>query len=176
MVPSLTETLIECGVEVIGRTRFCVHPLDKVSTIPVVGGTKEINWGDGADAKMGLIISVLLIQLIAIPGSIALSKISELKGNLFALKLVLFLWVVLCFCAGYHPKEYVHFLMGEEMLPNYIVSEPFDFYCIAGFVGLVMGGIQSLSRSTFSKFIPQETKDTSSYFSFYAFTLLFVGS
>ena len=52
-------------------------------------------------------------------------------------------------------------------MPNYIVSEPFDFYCIAGFVGLVMGGIQSLSRSTFSKFIPQETKDTSSYFSFY---------
>lgn len=138
-----------------------------IMLVAVYFGTKEINWGDGADAKMGLIISVLLIQLIAIPGSIALSKISELKGNLFALKLVLFLWVVLCFCAGYHPKEYVHFLMGEEMLPNYIVSEPFDFYCIAGFVGLVMGGIQSLSRSTFSKFIPQETKDTSSYFSFY---------
>ena len=138
-----------------------------IMLVAVYFGTKEINWGDGADAKMGLIISVLLIQLIAIPGSIASSKISELKGNLFALKLVLFLWVVLCFCAGYHPKEYVHFLMGEEMLPNYIVSEPFDFYCIAGFVGLVMGGIQSLSRSTFSKFLPQETKDTSSYFSFY---------
>ena len=41
------------------------------------------------------------------------------------------------------------------------------FYLIAGFVGLVMGGIQSLSRSTFSKFIPQDTKDTSSFFSFY---------
>ena len=138
-----------------------------IMLVAVYFGTKEINWGDGADAKMGLIISVLLIQLIAIPGSIALSKISELKGNLFALKLVLFLWVILCFCAGYHPKEYVSFLMGNEIMPNYIVSEPFDFYCIAGFVGLVMGGIQSLSRSTFSKFIPQETKDTSSYFSFY---------
>ena len=138
-----------------------------IMLVAVYFGTKEINWGDGADAKMGLIISVLLIQLIAIPGSIALSKVSELKGNLFALKLVLFLWVILCFCAGYHPKEYVSFLMGNEIMPNYIVSEPFDFYCIAGFVGLVMGGIQSLSRSTFSKFIPQETKDTSSYFSFY---------
>lgn len=138
-----------------------------IMLVAVYFGSKEIFLGEGADAKIGLIISVLLIQLIAIPGSIALSKISELKGNLFALKLVLFMWVVLCFCAGYHPKEYINFLMGDKMMPNYIVSEPFDFYCIAGFVGLVMGGIQSLSRSTFSKFIPPKTKDTSSYFSFY---------
>ena len=138
-----------------------------VMLVAVYFGTKEINWGEGADAKMGLIISVLLIQLIAIPGAILLSKLSEKKGNLFALKVVLFLWVVLCFCAGYQPVEYLNFILGEKMSPNYIVSEPFDFYCIAGFVGLVMGGVQSLSRSTFSKFIPSNTKDTSSYFSFY---------
>ena len=138
-----------------------------IMLVAVYFGTKEINWGDGEDAKIGLIISVLLIQLIAIPGAIILSKISEKKGNLFALKLVLFMWVILCFCAGYHPMEYVNFILGNEMSPNYIVSEPFDFYCIAGFVGLVMGGVQSLSRSTFSKFIPSHTKDTSSYFSFY---------
>ena len=44
MVPSWTETLIEAGVDVVGRTRFCIHPSDKVKSIPVVGGTKDINW------------------------------------------------------------------------------------------------------------------------------------
>jgi hypothetical protein len=44
MVPSWTETLIEAGVEVVGRTRFCIHPQEKVKSIPVVGGTKDINW------------------------------------------------------------------------------------------------------------------------------------
>lgn len=43
MVPSWTETLIEAGVEVVGRTRFCIHPADKVKTIPVVGGTKDLD-------------------------------------------------------------------------------------------------------------------------------------
>ena len=44
LVPSLTETLIECGVDVVGRTRFCVHPADKVAEITRVGGTKGVNW------------------------------------------------------------------------------------------------------------------------------------
>ncbi|MDV2856845.1 helical backbone metal receptor [Oceanimonas sp. CAM02] len=44
LVPSWTETLIEAGVNVVGRTRYCVHPADRVSTIPVVGGTKDVNW------------------------------------------------------------------------------------------------------------------------------------
>lgn len=43
-VPSLTETLIECGVEVVGRTRYCIHPSDKVKNIAIVGGTKDVNW------------------------------------------------------------------------------------------------------------------------------------
>ncbi|MBX2986907.1 MAG: Fe3+-siderophores ABC transporter protein [Bdellovibrionaceae bacterium] len=45
MVPSWTETLLEAGVEVVGRTRFCVHPAEKVSAIPIVGGTKNVDWG-----------------------------------------------------------------------------------------------------------------------------------
>jgi UMF1 family MFS transporter len=49
----------------------------------------------------------------------------------------------------------------------YFVVTPIDFYIAAFFVGLVMGGIQSLSRSTYSKFIPEDTKDTTSFFSFY---------
>lgn len=44
MIPSWTETLIECGIDVVGRTRFCVHPAAKISQIAVVGGTKDIHW------------------------------------------------------------------------------------------------------------------------------------
>lgn len=119
-----------------------------IMLVAVYFGTKEVNWGEGANAKMGLIIGVLLIQLIAIPGAILLSKISKFKGNLFALKLVVFIWILLCLSA-------------------LLVYEPIHFYLISGFVGLVMGGIQSLSRSTYSKYIPSGTKDTSSFFSFY---------
>tara|TARA_B100001057_G_C22725979_1_gene901725 strand:- start:645 stop:1202 length:558 start_codon:yes stop_codon:yes gene_type:complete len=123
-----------------------------IMLVAVYFGTKEINWGTGEEgefmAKVGLIVSVLLIQLVAIPGALLLSRLSALKGNLFALKTVVFIWILLCFSA-------------------FVVYEPIHFYCIAGFVGLVMGGIQSLSRSTFSKYIPSGTKDTSSFFSFY---------
>ncbi|MFL2589247.1 MAG: MFS transporter [Parvicellaceae bacterium] len=101
-----------------------------------------------SSSNIGLLISILLIQLIAIPGAFLLSKLSDKKGNLFALRIVVFVWILLCFSA-------------------FLVYEPIHFYLIAGFVGLVMGGLQSLSRSTFSKFIPQDTKDTSSFFSFY---------
>ena len=118
-----------------------------IMLVAVYFGTKEVNWGEGANAKMGLIIGVLLIQLIAIPGAILLSKISKFKGNLFALKLVVFIWILLCLSA-------------------LLVYEPIHFYLISGFVGLVMGGIQSLSRSTYSKFLPK-TEDHASYFSFY---------
>ena len=44
LVPSLTETLLECGVEVVGRTRFCVHPADQVKSVKIVGGTKQVDW------------------------------------------------------------------------------------------------------------------------------------
>ncbi|MFP2768820.1 helical backbone metal receptor [Oceanisphaera sp. KMM 10153] len=44
LVPSWTETLIECGVNVVARTRYCVHPADKVVSLPVVGGTKDVQW------------------------------------------------------------------------------------------------------------------------------------
>lgn len=109
-------------------------------------GTKEINWGEGG-AKTGLIISVLLIQFVAILGSFLLSRLSARIGNLRALMIVLFLWCINCVSALW-------------------VTEPVHFYCIAASVGLVMGGIQALSRSTYSKFLPQ-TNDTASFFSLY---------
>ncbi len=126
--------------------------IQTIMLVAVYFGAEEINWGEGEEgalqAKLGLIVSVLLIQLIAIPGAHLISKISQTKGNLFAIKTSVILWILLCFVA-------------------YVVSEPVEFYCVAGFVGLVMGGSQSISRSTYSKFIPQDTHDTSSFFSFY---------
>ncbi len=56
MVPSWTETLIEAGVNVVGRTRFCIHPEDKVENIPVVGGTKYVDWLKVKKIKPDLVI------------------------------------------------------------------------------------------------------------------------
>ena len=56
LVPSLTETLVECGVEVVGRTRFCIHPEEVVRRIPVVGGTKSVNWDRCHQLKPDLVV------------------------------------------------------------------------------------------------------------------------
>ncbi len=107
---------------------------------------KEIDWGEDG-AKTGLIISVLIIQFIAIGGAYLLSWLSSKWGNLKALSLTLFIWIGICIAAWF-------------------IHTPTEFYMIAAAVGLVMGGIQSLSRSTYSKLVP-ETKDYASFFSFY---------
>lgn len=56
LVPSLTETLVECGVEVVGRTHFCVHPAERVAAIPVVGGTKEADWAACAALRPDVVV------------------------------------------------------------------------------------------------------------------------
>jgi hypothetical protein len=56
MVPSWTETLLEAGIEVVGRTEFCVHPADRVSEIPVVGGTKRVDWDKVARLDADLLL------------------------------------------------------------------------------------------------------------------------
>lgn len=52
LVPSLTETFIECGMNVVGRTRYCIHPSDKVKHIPVLGGTKGVDWSKAPEADI----------------------------------------------------------------------------------------------------------------------------
>lgn len=94
-----------------------------------------------------LIITAVLIQLVAIAGAVGMSKLSAKLGNITVLILTVILWISVCI-AGYFMQTETH------------------FYIIASLVGLVMGGIQSLSRSTYSKLMP-ETKDTASFFSFY---------
>jgi UMF1 family MFS transporter len=95
-----------------------------------------------------LIISVLLIQFVGIAGSFLFSKLSNKIGNIKALGVSLFIWIAICI--GTYAFVYT---------PN-------AFYVVACSVGLVMGGIQSLSRSTYSKLLPV-TQDNASFFSFY---------
>ncbi len=110
-------------------------------------GTSELH----IDRKF-LMIAILIIQLIAIPGAFAISKLSSRIGNFPALMVVVLIWVAICIWAYLFP-----------------VGKPYLFFCLASCVGFVMGGIQSLSRSTYSKLMP-ETKDTASFFSFYDVT------
>ena len=121
-----------------------------VQTVMLVAtyfGEQEITWG-GDDAKtMGLIVSILIIQLVAVGGAILTSRASGRFGNIPVLIVINIIWMGICIVA-------------------FFIEAPIQFYVTAGVVGLVMGGIQSLSRSTYSKFLP-ETKDTTSYFSFY---------
>jgi UMF1 family MFS transporter len=109
-----------------------------------------------ADTK--LIITVVLIQLVAIPGAIWMSRLSEKFGNLRVLAGIIIFWIFICLAA-----YYTAYFKEQGGNPE------FGFYGLAIAVGLVMGGIQSLSRSTYSKLMP-ETKETASYFSYFDFT------
>jgi UMF1 family MFS transporter len=118
-----------------------------IMLVAVYFGEEEISWGTDSEKTMGLIVSILVIQLVAILGAYVTSKASAKYGNIKTLIAVNFVWMFLCFYA-------------------YMMHTPMEFYIAAGIVGLVMGGVQSLGRSTYSKFLP-ETEDTTSYFSFY---------
>lgn len=120
-----------------------------VQTVMIVAaafGAKELHMESSK-----LIITILLIQLVAILGALIMSKLSERFGNINILIVVVLVWIGICFSA---------FFIHSEM----------QFYILACVVGLVMGGIQSLSRSTYSKFLPENTRDTTSFFSFYDVT------
>lgn len=97
-----------------------------------------------------LIVTVVIIQLVAILGAWIISRLSGIFGNIKVLIGVVCIWIGVCIF-GYYMQTEMH------------------FYGIAVVVGMVMGGIQSLSRSTYSKLMP-ETKDTASFFSFYDVT------
>lgn len=129
-------------------TAFFIYSiaLQTVILVATYFGEAEISWNEG-EKTGGLILSILLIQLIAIVGAILSAKMSDKIGNLKTLIILNIIWALICIFA-------------------YYVETSTEFYIAAGFVGLVMGGIQALSRSTFSKLIPATTK-TTSYFSFY---------
>jgi UMF1 family MFS transporter len=98
-----------------------------------------------------LIIVILIIQLVAILGAIIMSKFAKKIGNINVLIVVVVIWIFTCGCA-------------------YFVTTATQYYGLAAIVGLIMGGIQSLSRSTYSKSLPTDTPDNASFFSFYDIT------
>ena len=118
-----------------------------IMLVAVYFGEEEIAWGSDDAKTMGLIISILVIQIVAVVGAVLTSRASAKFGNINTLIFINFIWMGLCFYA-------------------YFMESPIQFYIAASIVGFVMGGIQSLGRSTYSKFLP-ETEDTTSYFSFY---------
>ncbi|HCW07858.1 MAG TPA: MFS transporter, partial [Cytophagales bacterium] len=95
-----------------------------------------------------MILVVLILQLLAIAGAFLFAWISKRKGNRFAISVALVIWILIC-------------VMG------YWLQDKISFYTLAALLGFVMGGIQSMSRSTYAKLIPSESKDTASFFSFY---------
>ncbi len=118
-----------------------------IMLVAVYFGEEEIDWGGNDEKTTGLIVSILIIQLVAVVGAVLTSRASTRFGNIKTLIFVNAIWMSLCFYA-------------------YFMKTPIQFYIAASLVGMVMGGIQALARSTYSKFLP-ETDDTTSYFSFY---------
>jgi UMF1 family MFS transporter len=123
-----------------------------VLVVAVLFARNEINWGEGEEAEKAkttsLIVSILLIQFVGILGSFFFSRLSAKVGNIKSLMLAILIWIFIC------------------SFTYSVVRLPVHFYIVAVLVGFVMGGIQALSRSTYSKFLP-ETDDHASFFSFY---------
>ncbi|WP_343706575.1 MFS transporter [Flavobacterium sp.] len=121
-----------------------------VQTVMLVAtyfGAQEIQWSSKEESTIGLIICILLIQIVAVFGALLTSYASSKWGNVPTLIFINAIWAVFCALA-------------------YFITLPTHFYVMATVVGFVMGGIQALSRSTYSKLLP-ETEDTASFFSFY---------
>jgi UMF1 family MFS transporter len=98
-----------------------------------------------------MILLVIILQILAIAGAYFFAFLSKKKGNRFAIGLILIIWAIVC-------------------VFSYFLHLKLSFYIMGGIIGVVMGAIQSLSRSTYSKLIPENSIDTASYFSFYDIT------
>jgi UMF1 family MFS transporter len=121
-----------------------------VQTVMLVAtyfGAQEIQWASEEEGTIGLIKCILIIQLVAVVGAFLTSRASAKFGNIPTLIVINIIWAVFCALA-------------------FFITLPIHFYVMATVAGFVMGGIQALSRSTYSKLLP-ETEDTASFFSFY---------
>ena len=125
---------------------FCSMGVQTVMYVATLFGEKEFHLETSQ-----LITVVLILQLIAIAGASLAAYISKLKGNIFTLCLIVSLWIVTCIVA-------------------YFIQNGNQFYMLAVLVGLVMGAIQAMTRSTYSKLLPADSKDNASFFSFYDVT------
>jgi UMF1 family MFS transporter len=109
-------------------------------------GSKELKLETSA-----LILTVLIIQIVAIAGSFLFAKVSEKYGNKVSLVIMVNIWIGVCIGA-------------------FFVNDINSFFLLAFVVGMIMGGIQALSRATYSKLIPKDTIDHASFFSFFDVT------
>ncbi len=117
--------------------------------LAAAGFSKKEIFPDKEDEPK-LLITIIIIQLVAMVGAMIMSRLSKKIGNWWVLSIAIVIWI------------------GVSVGAYFIESQTV-FYFLAAIVGLVMGGIQSMSRSTYSKLLP-ETKDTTSFFSFYDVT------
>ena len=117
-----------------------------VMYVATLFGTDELHLEAGA-----LILTILLLQVVAIAGAYLFAKLSERIGNTRALSWSVFIWMLIC-------------------IAGYFVQAGWSFYALAAVIGLTMGAIQSLSRSTYSKIIPENTPNSAAFFSFFDVT------
>ena len=117
-----------------------------VMYVATLFGTDELHLPEGQ-----LIITILLLQVVAIAGAWLFAKLSERIGNTRALSWSVFIWMLIC-------------------IAGYFVQAGWSFFVLAAVIGLTMGAIQSLSRSTYSKIIPENTPNSASFFSFFDVT------
>jgi UMF1 family MFS transporter len=125
---------------------FVSMGLQTVMYVATLFGSQELHL-----QTQELIITVLIIQLIAVAGAWSFSRISEKIGNIYTLVIMVVIWIGICIIA-------------------YFVQTSLQFYLLGALVGIVMGGIQSLMRSTYAKLIPDNTPNHASYFSFFDVT------
>jgi UMF1 family MFS transporter len=121
---------------------FYIMGVQTVMFMAASFGEKEVGMG-----MTELIITILLLEYVGIAGAFLFAWISKKSGNLQALHLAVAVWIVIC-------------------IGSYFIQTAFHFYVAGFFIGMVMGGIQSLSRSTYSKYIPK-TENNAGYFSFF---------
>ncbi|UPL50400.1 MFS transporter [Hymenobacter sublimis] len=117
-----------------------------VMYVATIFGDKELHLESTA-----LIVTILLLQIVGILGAYLFAKLSERIGNTRALSWSVFIWMCIC-------------------VAGYFVQAGWSFYALAAVIGLTMGAIQSLSRSTYSKIIPENTPNTAAFFSFFDVT------
>ncbi|MDL1913359.1 MAG: MFS transporter [Bergeyella sp.] len=111
-------------------------------------GKSEINLEEGK-----LITTLLIIQIEAIVGAVIFSRLSKIIGNKNVISISIVLWISAC--------VFAYFLNRENPYVEY------QFYGVASIIGIVMGGLQAMSRSTYSKLLPQDSMENTTYFSFY---------
>ncbi len=132
----------------LGTYFFYNMGVQTIMVMAVLFARKEVVWPDEKTKTNSLIISILLIQFLGVAGSFFFSFLSKRIGNLKGLFVCLLVWIFIC------------------AFTYFVLKLPVHFYIVAALVGFVMGGVQSLSRSTYSKLLP-EREDNTAYFSFY---------